>query len=95
MVLLPVFMYLVYETMKDKDFRRLKWIILVFTGIALCHVGYAGMIFLAVLLFMLVYRLVTHEKGMYLPVLLSMLGILSHYGSLALCFFKGRYYLHR
>lgn len=73
MVLLPVFMYLVYETMKDKDFRRLKWIILVFTGIALCHVGYAGMIFLAVLLFMLVYRLVTHEKGMYLPVLLSML----------------------
>lgn len=73
MVLLPVFVFLVYETMKDKDFRRLKWIILVFTGIALCHVGYAGMIFLAVLLFMLVYRLVTHEKGMYLPVLLSML----------------------
>lgn len=72
MVLLPLLMYDIYEFLFEKQWKELKKVIPVFTGIALCHVGYAGMIVLAMLVFLLVYRLVYQEKGKCLPVIYSL-----------------------
>lgn len=73
MVLLPLLFYLIYEYMFENQWNALWKIIPVFMGIVLCHTGYAGMVLLAMLVFLLVYRLVYKKKGRCLPVLISML----------------------
>lgn len=72
-VLLPLLFYFVYEYLQGKRWQEMGKIIAVFTGIALCHVGYAGMILLAMLIFLLVYRLVSGKKGNYLFVIAGLL----------------------
>lgn len=73
MVLLPLFVYFVYEYMFEDRWNTLWKIIPVFMGIVLCHVGYAGMIALAMLIFLLMYKIIYKKKGRCLPVLISML----------------------
>lgn len=72
MVLLPLFFYCVYEYLFEDHWKTLYGLIPVFTGIVLCHTGYAGMIVLAMLVFLLVFRIATKEKGKCLPVILAM-----------------------
>lgn len=72
MVLLPLLMYDVYEFLFEDKWREIKKVIPVFTGIALCHVGYAGMIALAMLIFLLVYRIVYQKKGKCMAVIYSL-----------------------
>ncbi len=71
MVLLPLFIYYIHEFLFEKQWKELKKVIPVFTAIALCHVGYAGMIALAMLVFLAVYKIIYKEKDMCLPVILS------------------------
>ena len=73
MVLLPLFLYYVSEYLFEDDWRCLIKVVPVFAGIALCHVGYAGMIALAMLLFLLVYRLLYHRTGKCIPVMISII----------------------
>lgn len=73
MVLLPLFIYFVYEYMFEDRWSALWKNIPVFVGIVLCHVGYAGMIALAMLVFLLIYKIVYKKKGRCLNVLISIL----------------------
>lgn len=72
MVLLPVLIYCIHEYLFEDEWKKVKVIIPVFTGIALCHVGYAGMIALAILIFLLVYKIMWKEKGKALTVIVSL-----------------------
>ena len=73
MVLLPLFIYFVSEYLFENNWRSLIRAVPVFVGIALCHVGYAGMIALAMLLFLLVYRILYHRTGKCIPVIISII----------------------
>ena len=57
MIFLPVFIYEVSEYLKDRRAVRMPFIIISFVLIALCHLGYAGMAALAVI----VYRAIPKE----------------------------------
>ncbi len=72
MIFLPLFFYLVHEFLFEKQWKALKKVVPVFTAIVLCHTGYAGMIALAMLIFLLIYKIICKEKNMCLPVILSM-----------------------
>ena len=72
MVLLPLFIFFVHEFLFEKQWKALKKVVPVFTAIVLCHTGYAGMIALAMLVFLLVYKIIWKEKRMCLSVILSM-----------------------
>lgn len=71
MVLLPLFLYFVSGFLFENEWKDLLKAIPVFVLILLCHVGYAGMLALAMLVFLLVYRLVMHQKGKCMPVIIS------------------------
>ncbi len=73
MVLLPLFIYFVSEYLFENNWRSLIRAVPVFVGIALCHVGDAGMIALAMLLFLLVYRILYHRTGKCIPVIVSII----------------------
>ena len=72
MIFLPLFVHFLLQYLYEGDKKALKWVIPVFTGIVLCHTGYAGMIVLAVLLFLLVYRIVMGKTGRPVPAIISM-----------------------
>ena len=58
MVFLPLFIYFVGEYLET---RKSWWVLaetVLFSLMALCHLGYAGMIALAMLLYLLVYRII-------------------------------------
>lgn len=73
MILLPLFIYYICEYLFEEDAKALCKVVPVFAGIALCHVGYAGMILLAMLLFLLMYRILSHRSGKCIPALISMI----------------------
>lgn len=73
MVLLPLLFYSVYEYLLEDRWQEMGRLILVFVGIALCHVGYAGMILLALLIFLLFYWLVYRKRGKCFVVLASLI----------------------
>lgn len=73
MVLLPLLFYFVYEYLQKERWQEMGKIIAVFTVIALCHAGYAGMILLAMLVFLLVYRLIYRKKGKCLIVIAGLI----------------------
>lgn len=72
MVLLPLLFYHIAEIMATRDFRHAKWIILWQSLILLCHVGYGGMVALAVLLFVLLDKLINRRKRVVLAVIFAM-----------------------
>lgn len=55
MIFLPWLLEQIYLYLAEKRWRNLLGIILCFIPITLCHLGYAGMILLAVLLFLIIY----------------------------------------
>ncbi len=67
MVLLPWLFYQMYEYCLKKQGGHLVQIILTFALITLCHLGYAGMILLATVLFFICYRCAGGKlrKGMH------------------------------
>ena len=73
MILLPLFLYYISEYLFEDDWHCLIKAVPVFVGIALCHVGYAGMIVLAMLLFLMVYRILYHRTGKCVPAMISMI----------------------
>ncbi|MDE6852566.1 MAG: hypothetical protein K2J67_08755 [Lachnospiraceae bacterium] len=73
MVLLPLLLYFVYEYLRTERWQKMGNLIAVFTGIGLCHAGYAGMILLAMLLFLLVYRIIYRKKGKCLLVIAGLI----------------------
>lgn len=73
MVFLPIFFYCVYEYFYEDNKKCIIGIVPVFALIIMCHSGYAGMILIAMLLFMLVYRIVSRKKGKCLLMLAALI----------------------
>ena len=55
MIFLPVFIYAVCEYLSERKRIYIPIIIVTFALMAMCHLGYAGMIALAVLIYCIVY----------------------------------------
>ena len=62
MIFLPVFIYEVSEYLKDRRAVRMPFIIISFVLIALCHLGYAGMAALAVIVYCIIHMLQGYSK---------------------------------
>ncbi len=62
MIFLPMFIYQVSEYLKDRKAVRIPCVIVSFILIALCHLGYAGMVALAILVYCLVHMLEGYSK---------------------------------
>ena len=62
MIFLPVFIYEVSEYHKDRRAVRMPFIIISFVLIALCHLGYAGMAALAVIVYCIIHMLQGYSK---------------------------------
>lgn len=60
LAVLPVFLWWVYAYLRDGGWRRVAAIGLGFSSMALCHSGYAGMVALAVLLWLVLSGLLCH-----------------------------------
>ena len=73
MVLLPLFVYHVNTYLDGGNIKNLVHIIILFSGLVLCHSGYAGMIAIAVLIYLLVYKLLNRQIKRCVPVILGML----------------------
>lgn len=74
---LPLFMYWVYDYLKNSHWRLLPKISLCFTGFVLCHAGYAGMILAAFAVYFIVNMVIYHEYRRQLHAFLAMaLGVL-------------------
>lgn len=73
MVLLPLLIYHIHQFLMEDCEKSIKWIVLIFTGILLCHVGYAGMIALALLIFLLFYKILNRQSKKCLTVIISLL----------------------
>lgn len=73
MVFLPVFLYLVEEYLRTQNRRLFPGLAGSFLLMVLCHLGYAGMLALAVLLFLLLHRIFRGKKQGAGAVLFSML----------------------
>lgn len=72
MILLPWLIYFIYEYMFEKKWGAAGKIVPLFACIALCHIGYAIMTAVALLFFLLLYRLIYKEKGRCVPIIFSM-----------------------
>lgn len=73
MIFLPVFFYGVIEYLNDKNWKRLPLVTIMFSLMALCHLGYAGMVALATLLYLLVYRITTGRKKVALNIVIAII----------------------
>lgn len=72
MILLPLLLFHIHEFLFEERWKSVKWIILIFAAIALCHVGYAGMIALALLIFLGIYKLLYRGSRKCLTVIVSL-----------------------
>lgn len=73
MTILPLFIHLCHEYLFKKEKNALWKIIIVFAFIALCHVGYACTLIIAMLVFLVVQRIFTREKRRSWPLICAML----------------------
>lgn len=73
MCFLPLYAYNVAAFLKDEKRRNFVGISVCFSLMVLCHLGYAGMLALATLLFMLVYCLANRRLRVALRAVLAML----------------------
>ena len=62
MIFLPLFIYEVSEYLKDRKVIRIPFAMISFILIALCHLGYAGMVALAVLVYCIVHMIEGYSK---------------------------------
>ncbi len=72
MIFLPVFIYAVYKYLENQRLRYILLMVFTFVLIALCHLGYAGMIAIAVILYGIVYMFQGGKKKAVLDVIISM-----------------------
>lgn len=73
MIFLPVFIYVVCEYLSERKRIYIPIIIVTFALMAMCHLGYAGMIALAVLIYCIVYMFQQGNKRAVLEVIVSIL----------------------
>ena len=72
MTLLPLFVYRINAYLGDGEAKSLKHIIILLAALVLCHSGYAGMISLAVLVYLLVHKLLHRQVKRCVPIMLCM-----------------------
>lgn len=73
MIFLPVFIYAVCEYLSERKRIYIPVIIVTFALMAMCHLGYAGMIALAVLIYCIVYMFQKGNKRAVMEVVVSIL----------------------
>ena len=73
MIFLPIFIFAVYKYLSDKCLRYIPLIIISFDLMALCHLGYAGMVALAVIVYCIVYIIQKGSKRAVLNTLISII----------------------
>ena len=73
MTILPLLIMFLEEYLINGKARSMCGIIITFTLIALCHTGFAGMIALTVLIYLLVYRIVVGTKHRGIDVIFGLL----------------------
>lgn len=71
MVFLPLLLYHTFRFLKTKSVLSVGLIMLYFTIILLCHVGYGGMIALSLLVFLLVYQIAIRKRTGALSVIMA------------------------
>ncbi len=77
MIFLPIFLYLMEEYLRGRNWKPAPGMVLSFVLMLLCHLGYAGMLALAVLLFLLVNRIFCGKtRGADVVILSMVLGFL-------------------
>lgn len=62
MVFLPIFLHGVIVYLRRRSWKCLLLVTISFSMMVLCHLGYAGMIALAVLLYLLIYRIINGRQ---------------------------------
>lgn len=73
MVFLPIFIYAVCEYLKEQHIKYIPIIIVSFALMIMCHLGYAGMIALAVLIYCIVYMFQGGNKRAVLDIIVTIL----------------------
>ncbi len=73
MVFLPIALYSVYSYLDSGEAKDLFRLIVSYVFIIMCHLGYAGMVALAILGYLLVQRLYTHNRRRMLKVVISII----------------------
>lgn len=73
MIFLPLFIYEVSEYLKDRKVIRIPFAMISFILIALCHLGYAGMVALAVLVYCIVHMIEGYSKRAAADIVISIL----------------------
>lgn len=73
MIFLPLFIYEVSEYLKDRKVIRIPFVMISFIFIALCHLGYAGMVALAVLVYCIVHMIEGYSKRAAADIVISIL----------------------
>jgi uncharacterized membrane protein len=73
MIFLPLFIYEVSEYLKDRKVIRIPFAMISFILIALCHLGYAGMVALAVLVYCIVHMIEGYSKRAASDIVISIL----------------------
>lgn len=70
MIVLPLFVSYVHDYLLENKWSSLPKLIVSFVLMILCHLGYAGMIFLALMVFLLIYRILYHEGKKVLHIII-------------------------
>ena len=73
MIFLPVFIYAVYKYLDNQKLRYIPLMVITFLLIELCHLGYAGMVAIAVIIYGIVYMIQKGRKKAVLDVVISMM----------------------
>ena len=73
MTVLPLLIMFLYDYLQNGKAGSMAGIIISLTFIVLCHAGYAGMIVIAVLLFLIVYQIICGTKGRAIDIVFGMI----------------------
>lgn len=73
MIFLPVFIYSVYKYLYNHKLRYIPLMVFTFLLMELCHLGYAGMVAIAVIIYGIVYIIQKGRKKAVLDVVISMI----------------------
>lgn len=71
MVMLPLFVSCVHDYLLEDKWTSLPKMIVCIGMMTLCHVGYAGMIALSLLVFLVIFKIAYQKKKKVMPVLIS------------------------
>lgn len=73
MVFLPLFVSYLYDYLIEDNWKSIAKMIPCFSLMALCHLGYAGMIALAVILYLVIYMILYRQRRKVLNCILGMI----------------------